>query len=215
MSSQKRIIENIDDVDYQFHISSEKNGKNIIGNIELLNHFDKFKEIERCDLLLKRILYFNLYKKYKNYLILKIATIESENQFTAHYTETELFNFTKKETTEIQIESSILSLSFGTDFKKCDNKKSNPLNLSPSKILIDKYSEDIINLFDGFVVYAKINNINENEVNSHSTLNLINSSIDKFLKDKLGESFLFVLTENFDCSNFEVQKKYKIIPNGF
>lgn len=211
----ERINENINGINYTFHISTENNQNHVGGFIKLLNNEESFRRLEKPELLLKRILYYNIYLKLDKYLIVKTATVETDTEFQAIF---EVVDFRLKK--ELYVESILMDSGSSINvaikvldaFTDCDKIIETPLGIN-SRILIEENSLNIINLFKIIVFNMRIED-SENDQNYAENL-MFEKAIKKFSEKIFGDTFLLVEREKISCNRKEIQIKFTIIPNGF
>ena len=210
----ERITEEINGINYQFHISSKQQGQFITGYIQLLNSHESFRRLDNANLTIKRILYYHLFNKVDKYLVIKTADIDSDEEFKALY---EIVDIEKiknncfNEIITIENEEKLnFELRILNDFTDCENQVPSPFG--NSRNLVEGNTQEILDLFRTLVFYVKVTSDNYSR---SSFTNEINDFIQKFLNKKFGNAFVPFETERITCNQNEVQIKYVIIPNGF
>ena len=209
-----RKTENINGIDYTFHISCEFNQQYITGNIQLLNNNESFRQLENPSLILKRILYYHIYSDLDKYLIVKTANIETSEEYQALFEVMDLdFKNTKfKETVPVENSQEIvLSIGISDSFVFCDEIIESPFG-GNSITAFDTNSRNIMNLFRNIVFHLKIEDIN---FISNSYTAIFEDAVQRFNDKKFGNAFALMETERINCNPKEIQIKYTIMPNGF
>lgn len=210
----ERITEEINGINYQFHISTEQQGQFITGYIQLLNSHENFRNLDNASLTIKRILYYHLFKKIDKYLFIKSVDIDSDYDFKALYEIVDIEkirnNYFNRTITIENGEKLEFELKILNDFAECENQVTSPFG--NSRNLFEGNTQQILNLFRTLVFYVKVSSNNYSRSNY---TNEINDFIQNFLTDKFGNAFIPLETERITCNQNEVQIKYVIMPNGF
>ncbi|MCC9063714.1 hypothetical protein [Flavobacterium piscisymbiosum] len=214
MNPITRKTENIDGIDYSFHISTELDQKHIKGYIQLLNHEGSFRKLENPPLVLKRILYYHIYSELKKYLVVKTASIESDSEYHALFeiVDLNLKNSAVTETVQTENNQEItLSVSLLDSFANCEELVQSPFG-GLSRTLFDQSSLHIMSVFSTIVLHIKVSDPTHSQ-NSYTAI--IDKAAQTFNDKKFGKAFLLIETERMNCNPKEVQIKYTIMPYGF
>ena len=214
MNSIPRKTENIDGIEYSFHLSTEAYQKHVKGYIKLLNHEDSFRKLENPPLVLKRMLYYHIYSELNKYLVVKTATIESDTEYQAVFEIVDLNLKSSTVTETLQSENNqeiTLSIAVLNSFADCEEYVHSPFG-GNSRTFFEESSRDIMNLFSSTVLHIKISNPGHSQA---SYTSIIENAVDTFNDKRFGKAFLPLETERMTCNSREVQIKYTLMPLGF
>lgn len=214
MNPITRKTENIDGIEYSFHLSTEADQKHVKGYIKLLNHVDSFRKFENPPLVLKRILYYHVYSELNKYLVVKTATIESVTEYQSVFEIVDLNLKNSIVTEPLQSENNqeiTLSIAVLNSFSDCEEYVQTPLGRN-ARTLFDQATRDIMSLFSDTVLHIQVTNPGHSQ---GSYTNIIENAVDRFNDKRFGKAFLPVETERLNCNPREVQIKYTIMPLGF
>lgn len=209
-------IVNIENKDIHFHISYElKNFKDLICYVKVKNE-QEFRKFENSNKIIKRVLSNYLFEELGKYFVLKASLIDESDEFNGVF---EVFETVKipqelirEVTLKLSEEKVNVELKVQKDFEECEFYERTPFNISDSISAINP----IFEVYDDVVLIGKIREENDrikvsNSYNSGE--GTIYKCFEEFLTEKFGTSFIFKNISQRSCSHFEVQIKYKIIPN--
>ncbi|WP_281631555.1 hypothetical protein [Flavobacterium luteolum] len=214
MNPITRKTENIEGIEYSFHLSTEADQKHVKGYIKLLTHEDSFRKLDNPSLVLKRMLYYNIYSELNKYLVVKTATIENDTEYQAVFEIVDLDLKNTALTENIQSEDNqeiIISITVLNSFSDCDEYVQTPFGLN-SRTILDQSTQDIMNLFRSTVLQIKVSDPGYSQA---SYTSIIENAADAFNEKRFGNAFLPIETERLNCNPREVQIKYTIMPSGF
>ncbi len=206
--------ENIEGIEYSFHLSTEADQKHVKGYIKLLTREDSFRKLENPSLVLKCMLYYHIYSTLNKYLIVKTATVENDTEYQAVF---EIVDINLKNTVvteNIQSENNeeiIISIAVLNSFSDCDEYVQTPFGRN-ARTLLDQSTQDIMSLFRNTVLHIKVSDPGHSQA---SYTSIIENAVDTFNEKRFGKAFLPIETERLNCNPREVQIKYTILPLGF
>jgi len=210
----ERKTEEINGISYTFHISTEQNGLFITGYIQLLNNQESFRTLDNSSLTIKRILYYHIFQKIDQYLVIKTSDIKTNEEFKALYEIIDLDQIKNNRFNEIIRHEKDEELNFEVSildkFEECENYETNPFG--NARHLFEGNTKQIMDLFKTLVFYIKVNSNNHSRINF---TNEIEGFIQNFIAKKFGNVFIPLETERITCNQNELQIKYVIMPNGF
>lgn len=214
MNPIMRKTENIDGIEYSFHLSTEEDQKHVKGYIKLLSHEDSFRKLENPSLVLKRMLYYHIYSELNKYLVVNTASIESDTEYQAIFEIVELNLKNNKVTETLQSENNqeiTISIVILNSFLECEKNVQTPFGRN-AKTLLDQSTQNIMSLFTDTVLQIKVSDLGHSQA---SYTSIIENAVDTFNEKRFGKAFLPVETERLNCNPREVQIKYTIMPLGF
>lgn len=216
MNKTETKVESIEGKDFVFHISYElKNHKDLIAYIKVKND-EVFKDFKNENKIIKTYLYNYLYTEIKKYFLLKATTVDLNHEFQGTFEIQNITQIPKRLNKEVSLnlnnQTVTVDLEIKREFEKCEYFEPTPFNQGDS----NSFLNPIYEIYDHIVFIGKIRS-QEDRIKVSNIYNsgegTIYKCFEKFIKENFGEAFILRSVSQRSCSHFEVQIKYKIIPN--
>ncbi|RZK13161.1 MAG: hypothetical protein EOO46_00310 [Flavobacterium sp.] len=213
----ERIREIIRGTNYSFDIEvTDIDNRYLNASVKVVVNDNPFRQLENSQTILRSIIHKYLFEKYEFRHFLKVAYTDTGDELAATFVKLNNYYYNKKIDVIYQLansESITVQIELLEEFQKCVKLQKSPFN--SGVVLLESNSIEMLDFFNKIVIRGEI--IEEDKLkilssNLESGFSILNNAIDSFIANQYDNTVELITIESLDCNQFEVQRKYVIMP---